>query len=125
MARGSNSGRPWTDAEWETAQAMRSGTPRATHRQIADALCRTEQAVHARFSRPETNNHKRAHLDRIQDDPTPPSEALQERQARLAAHKRDLTGVLMGDPPRGFSEYDRRVAASFPPYRAMAGEVWT
>jgi hypothetical protein len=123
MARGSNSGRPWTDAEWETAQDMRKATPRATHRQIADALCRTEQAVHARFSRPETNNHKRAHLDRIQDDPTPPSEALQERQARLAAHKRDLTGVLMGDPPQGFSEYDRRVAP-FPPYRAMAGEVW-
>jgi hypothetical protein len=37
-----------------------------------------------------------------------PPEVLDERERRAAALPRDLTGALQGDPPRGFSELDRR-----------------
>jgi hypothetical protein len=38
----------------------------------------------------------------------PPTQAMLERDRRLAAPPRDLTGALMGDPGVGFSALERR-----------------
>lgn len=37
-----------------------------------------------------------------------PREVIIDREARINAVPRDLTGLLLGDPPAGFSALDRR-----------------
>lgn len=37
-----------------------------------------------------------------------PPDVLEARDRLVAAEPRDLTGRLQGDPPRGYSELDRR-----------------
>jgi len=41
----------------------------------------------------------------------PSDEVIAEAQRRAAAVPRDLTGMLLGDPPVGFSMLDRRQSA--------------
>ena len=47
--------------------------------------------------------------NRVQPDERPSPAALAEREFRLNLPKRDLTGSLMGDPPVGFSAYDKKL----------------
>jgi hypothetical protein len=51
---------------------------------------------------------ERQYFDRVAPSVKPTDEALRLREARMASAPRDLTGLIMGDPPIGFSALEQR-----------------
>lgn len=81
-----------------------------TDREIAISLNRTVQSVKDKTA---TIGYKPwKSILSMEGGPVPPRELINDRAARLASCHRDLTGSLMGDPPKGYSALDKRENAN-------------
>ena len=100
---------PWTGEEVERLFQLRTqlGWDWAA---IAVELGRTESGVKSKFKYVAFQKTVQAPSLPGQRDPIPDS-VLNEQAKRMAARPRDLTGWVLGDPPRGFSALDKRSAA--------------
>lgn len=114
----------WSDAEKATALRMKADGAKPV--EIAAALGRTEKSVRAKIYTMQMNqaqrlrdnatrNARRYDSDQgrraagigIAVSMAPDIDAIDERNRRIAAPHRDLTALLCGDPPLGFSALDR------------------
>lgn len=77
--------------------------------EIAVELGRTESGVKSKFKYELHQREVRAPSVPFVREPVPDS-VLVEQARRLTASARDLAGAVFGDPPRGFSALDRRLA---------------
>lgn len=77
---------------------------------VALDLGRTESGVKSKF-KAVVFARSTATAIRVADRDPIPDSVLNEQARRLCAVARDLTGLVMGDPPRGFSELDKRSVA--------------
>jgi len=82
----------WSMKEFQ--QALRMKRRGATCAEIAAALGRCTAAVEAKFK-----YCGRSPMTRSLEEPT---SAIEEQSKRNAAHHRDLTGAICGDPPAGY-----------------------
>lgn len=118
--------RPWTADEWQRAQKLKADG--RDDEQIAETLGRTRKAVRAKFQKERLTPEqrlRRAEVDRkrrrremgprivggfglLRKPREDAIEAFRDRDTRLAAGHRDLTALICGDPPVGFSALDRR-----------------
>jgi hypothetical protein len=91
----------------ELRQALRMKRQGATCADIAVALGRNAAAIEAKFQYwgKERVNIPVTHL--IEGSTSP----IEEQIKRNAAHYRDLTGAICGDPPIGYSALDRKRGA--------------
>jgi hypothetical protein len=99
-------GKPWTPHEWMRAKRMRANGD--SYAKIDCALGRRTGSTQGKFDY--VSSQKQCVTD---GDQLPglhvSSDQLAAREARRdAAARRDLTAAICGDPPRGFSELDRR-----------------
>lgn len=119
----------WTDEETERLLSMvKLNTP---FREIASTLGRSIKSVQTRYEyvnltprqreerkqRLYATRHKqtpvrRRESDRLLTSSRPDAATLDERDLRNAAPVRDLTGLLLGDPPRGYSALDQLLRRS-------------
>lgn len=122
--------RAWSASEAELAYKLwKSGV---SYESIAARLKRNTKNVQHRIMLAKADPERRADIlarkseqnrrrvearisERVMDRVLPASEAgqidterLREREIRRAAQYRDLTGMLLGDPPIGFSALDRQ-----------------
>lgn len=115
--------RRWKKEEDQKATSM--AATGNTAGEIADATRRTIGAVKSRLRYLGLSNERRLAESRLREAsrkpvirmkiahlyeraPVVPPEVTEDRNQRGRA-ARDLTGVLMGDPPRGYSALERRV----------------
>ena len=92
----------WSMKEFQ--QALRMKRQGATFADIAVALGRSTVAVEAKLkycSKARVNGS----IVRLIEGP---ASAVEEQVKRNAAHHRDLTGAICGDPPIGYSALDRK-----------------
>jgi hypothetical protein len=88
----------------EFRQALRMKRQGATCADIALVLGRSAVAVEAKL-----NYRGKAHANVTIARPNEgPASAIEEQVKRNAAHHRDLTGAICGDPPVGYSALDRK-----------------
>lgn len=104
----------WTQAEIDRAVAMHAAG--ASNAKIGAAVGRSREAVYHFFWRRELLlSAVDQSLLLVEPRPKLSAEQITERERRIAARdQRSLTAELMGDPPPGFSELDRRLAAGRP-----------
>jgi hypothetical protein len=91
----------WSMKEFQ--QALRMKRRGATCADIADALGRTTTAVEAKFK-----YCGKAVTSSMALSPEGPTSAIKEQINQDATRHRDLTSVICGDPPAGYSALDRR-----------------
>jgi hypothetical protein len=92
----------WSMKEFQ--QALRMKRQGATCADIALVLGRSAVAVEAKLNycgKARVN----ASIARLNEGP---ASAIEEQVKRNAAHHRDLTGAICGDPPIGYSALDRK-----------------
>jgi hypothetical protein len=92
----------WSMKEFQ--QALRMKRQGATCADIAVVLGRSTVAVEAKLKycgKARVN----VSIARLIEGPT---SAIEEQVKRNAAHHRDLTGAICGDPPLGYSALDRK-----------------
>ena len=99
---------PWPDAEVARLMHLRFVLGWGWG-QIAVELGRTESSVKSRFKYEQHSRDVKAPSVPFVREPIPDG-VLREQARRLTATARDLAGAVFGDPPRGFSALDRRVA---------------
>ena len=106
-------GRPWTEAEKQTALEHRKTgmkfleigrlmgrSRRSVQEKVLESMLPFEQR-----RRPLSSGEMVGMAQRF----APPPQVLAEREYRLSQPRRDLTGVYMGDPPIGSSALDKRM----------------
>jgi hypothetical protein len=114
----------WTPELWRQAQALRKAGKGST--EIADILGLTRRQVMNRFyfkSRSRESLDQKNAVERESRAvkrgtpyrspyswPAPSSDAVAERNIRLATPPRDLTAAVCGDPRPGYSALERRGA---------------
>lgn len=96
----------WTDEETEIAYGLVDR--RATDEECRAAVGRGRMACVARIERMR-NEANRLTAGPVSDGPRRvPENVAQEALRRSLAPPRDLTGHMMGDPPKGYSALERR-----------------
>ncbi len=94
----------WTDEENATlARLVAEGKP---SREIAAILNRPLHGTKSKIQYQKTGPLKRGPTTAVA-----PPECIAERERRLSA-PRDLTAIFMGDPPKGYSALDRKMATA-------------
>jgi hypothetical protein len=88
----------------ELQQALRMKRRGATCADIGVALGRSTAAVEAKLKYCGTTRVKISITHLIEG----PTSGVEEQIKRNAAHHRDLTGAICGDPPVGYSALDRK-----------------
>lgn len=101
--------RPWTESEIKAIVEIKRKFPTLSHEQIGQKVGRTARAVRHKLNFLHEDGRKfNIHYEQ---KITVPDFVEELRDQRICAPARDLTGLLMNDPPVGFSALDRRVAA--------------
>jgi len=88
----------------ELQQALRMKRQGATCADMAVALGRSATAVEAKLKYWGKTRVNVPTIHLIKQ----PTSAIEEQIGRNAAHHRDLTGAICGDPPVGYSALDRK-----------------
>ena len=111
----------WTDEDLQKLVAMRAEG--LTFREIGKRLGRDRQTVNYRWyyhnltpeQKAERNwtrtvNRRAKNVAPVRPAPcAPPPEIIAERDYRAKLKPRDLTASICGDPPVGFSAYDKKL----------------
>jgi hypothetical protein len=96
----------WSMKEFQ--QALRMKRRGVTCANIAAALGRSTTAVEAKLKYCGKTPVKFP----MTGPPEVPMSAIEEQIKRNTAHHRDLTGEICGDPPAGYSAFDREATRS-------------
>ncbi|MDE2021198.1 MAG: hypothetical protein KGJ13_12755 [Patescibacteria group bacterium] len=81
------------------------------HKWVQLTMGESDRAKHLRARREGVAMRKQDGIPPKFETREPPADVWHERSERVLAPHRDLSGMLMGDPPVGFSALERRVCS--------------
>jgi hypothetical protein len=97
----------WSQKDYETARRLiKDG---ASNETCLEVLGRTRKACETKVLYGKAPNSKIPYAPRRGDSATQlPDEVVTEAKARWSAPRRDISAIVFGDPPVGYSALERR-----------------